>query len=75
MAQIPAKPQAVIAERWLPYSQQKRRVIYQAAPAPPVYCKTNNVIIQWNPPNVVVKQEGFYLIILNLLNRKTKILY
>ncbi len=39
LAQLPSKPQSIITERWLPYQQMKRRVIYQAAQPDPVYCK------------------------------------
>ena len=65
LAPIPTKPQAVITERWLPYAQTKRRVIYQAAPPDPVYCKPRNVIIQWTPPDVVVRKEFKYLGVVN----------
>lgn len=60
LATVPSKPQAVITERWLPYQKAKRRVIFQAAPQDPVYCKPKNIIIQWESPNVVVKQEGLF---------------
>jgi len=59
LPQIPAKPQAVIIERWLPFTESKRKVIYQGAPPAPAYCKPKNVIVQWQAPNVVIKQEGF----------------
>ena len=66
LATLPNKPQAVITERWLPFTQSKRKVIYQAAPSVAPYCKPKNVIVQWQAPNVVIKQEGsifFYFII------------
>ncbi len=59
LAALPNKPQAVITERWLPYTQSKRRVIFQAAPPAQAYCKPKNVIVQWQAPNVAIKQEGF----------------
>jgi len=65
LAPIPTKPQSIITERWLPYAQTKRRVIYQAAPPDPVYCKPRNVIIQWEAPDVVVRQEVKYLGVVN----------
>lgn len=34
MPQLPAKPQSVIIERWLPYKEQKRKVIFQSANQP-----------------------------------------
>lgn len=56
---IPTKPQSVIIERWLPYSQVKRRVIFQKANehCDPVAVKPKNVIIQWDAPQVQVKKE------------------
>ena len=62
---MPAKPQAVINERWLPYESRKRRVIYQAPQPDPVYCKPKNVIVQWDAPNVRVEQVVKYLGIVN----------
>jgi hypothetical protein len=59
---IPSKPQSVIIERWLPYNNLKRRVIYKKPQeAEPVICKPKNVIIQWEPPEVVVKKDLKYL--------------
>ncbi len=53
----PVKPQSIIVERWLPFKQQKRRVVYQRPAPEPVYEKVKNVIIQWDPPKVVVNRE------------------
>ena len=61
LAPIPSKPQAIITERWLPYQQQKRRVIYNPPPPDPVYCKPRNVIVQWSPPEVIVTREVKFL--------------
>ena len=58
LAPIPSKPQAVVIERWLPYTKPKRRVIFQSAPQDPVVVKPKNIIVQWDAPNVVIKQEG-----------------
>ena len=33
MAPLPDKPQSVIVERWLPYTTQKRKVIFKQAPS------------------------------------------
>jgi len=57
LAPIPPKPQPVIIERWMPYQEQKRRVIYQAAPPDPVPCKPKNIIVQWEAPEVCIKKE------------------
>ena len=46
-AQLPAKPQSVLIERWLPYSEVKRRVIFRAAPPDPIVVKPRNIIVQW----------------------------
>ena len=54
---MPPKPQQVVVERWLPYSPQKRRVVYIKPNEPDVsYEKVRNVIIQWDPPSVVVER-------------------
>jgi hypothetical protein len=50
----------VIIERWLPYAQPKRRVIFQRArasaasttPPPP-----RNVVVQWAAPTLQLKRE------------------
>ena len=61
MAPVPAKPPQLLIERWLPYEQQKRKVVYQAAspvllPEPP-----KNVIVQWDTPEVEIEKEVKYL--------------
>lgn len=54
LAPLPSKPQAVLIERWLPYSQAKRRVIFQRSnERDPVIVKPRNVIIQWEAPQVI----------------------
>lgn len=59
---MPPKPQAVVVERWLPFKEQKRRVIYNRPTQPdPVVIKPRNVIIQWEAPRVNVRQEVKYL--------------
>jgi hypothetical protein len=62
LAPLPSKPQAVIVERWLPYNDNiKRRVVFQKAPADPVVVTPRNVIVQWEAPNVSVKQDLKFL--------------
>ena len=62
LAPLPTKPQPVIIERWLPYRQQKRKIIFQRSTEPePVVVKPKNVIIQWEEPQVVIKQNIKYL--------------
>lgn len=55
---IPTPPQSIIVERWLPYEQPKRRVIFEKpAEVELVYEKPRNVIIQWDSPDVIVRRE------------------
>ena len=62
MAPLPAKPQSVIIERWLPYAETKRRVIFQKPlEADPVVVKPRNVIVQWEAPRVNIRKEIKYL--------------
>lgn len=49
-------------ERWLPYTQQKRRVIFQGPQCQcPVVCPPKNVVVQWESPKARVKKEVKYL--------------
>ena len=49
-------------ERWLPYNQTKRRVIFQKAQEKDaIVVKPRNVIIQWEAPQVTVKKDLKYL--------------
>ncbi len=57
LAPVPVKPQPVLVERWLPYQKQERRVIFKQAPPDPIPEKPKNLIIQWHPPCVCVKEQ------------------
>ncbi|CAF0827782.1 unnamed protein product, partial [Didymodactylos carnosus] len=57
LPQLPAKPPPIIVERWLPYKQQKRRVLYEKAPPLPPMESPRNLIIQWDSPPVRVLKE------------------
>ena len=57
----PKKLRKIILEKWTPYEKLKRRVIYQAAPPDPIYIKPRNVIVQWQSPNVTVRQQVRHL--------------
>lgn len=57
LAQLPHKPQSVLIDRWLPYTQQKRKIIYQPPPPDPVCHVSRNAIIQWGTPTVVIKRR------------------
>ena len=48
---------SIIVERWLPYKQQKRRVIYQKAPPAPAPAPQKNLIIQWEGTQARVVKE------------------
>lgn len=61
LAPLPSKPQAIIAERWMPYKEVKRRVIFKPAPPDPIIVKPRNVVVQWTSPNVTVKPAVRYL--------------
>jgi hypothetical protein len=61
LAQLPAKPQTVFIERWLPYPPVKRRVIYQKPARDPVVVKPRNVIVQWETPQVNLRKEVRHL--------------
>ena len=60
MPTIPAKPAPILVERWLPYNQPKRRVVFKPASPPPPHSgleSPHNVIIEWETPDVSLKKE------------------
>jgi hypothetical protein len=62
LASIPPKPRPILLERWLKYPSTKRRVIYQKCDQPNAQLlKPKNVIIQWEPPECIVKKRVKYL--------------
>jgi hypothetical protein len=61
---MPAKPPNIIVERWLPYKQQKRQVIYEKAlptnnnsPSTTDQQSRNNLIIQYANPSVRIEKQ------------------
>jgi len=59
---LPNKPQNVIVERWLPYSEGgKRRVIFNKAGGSVEVANPRNIIVQWEEPSVNIRQEVKYL--------------
>jgi len=59
MPALPPKPQPLIVERWLPYTEQRRRVVYEKADdSGHNYAveKPRNVVVHWNPPKVAVNR-------------------
>lgn len=64
MASIPAKPQCVIVERWLPYELPRTRRVVFHTKAPQIeseVSKPKNLIIQWSAPHVKIHKEVKYL--------------
>lgn len=62
LAPLPSKPQGVIVERWLPYNESKRKVVFNRNKENAAkVLKPKNVIIEWQAPEVLVKQEVKYL--------------
>jgi len=59
---LPNKPQNVIVERWLPYSEGgKRRVVFNKAAGSAEVANPRNVVVQWEEPSVQIRQEVKYL--------------
>jgi hypothetical protein len=61
---MPAKPPNIIVERWLPYKQQKRQVIYEKAlstndnlPSVTDQQRPNGLIIQYANPSVRIEKQ------------------
>lgn len=44
---MPTKPQDVILERWLPYKDQKRKIILNPKPDDPIQLIPKNIIVEW----------------------------
>lgn len=66
LAQLPERPQPIIVERWLPYTNMKRRVVFKPAEQTHEIPKaTKNVIVQWTTPSVQIKKEIRYLGVIN----------
>ena len=61
LPQIPPKPQDIIVERWLGYKRRARNVNFlPAAPIIPAPAP-KNVLIQWDSPDVDVRQAFHFL--------------
>jgi hypothetical protein len=61
---MPAKPPNIIVERWLPYKQQKRQVIYEKALSPKDNLTSTidqrgqkSLIIQYANPSVRIEKQ------------------
>lgn len=58
MAPLPNKPQSIIIERWLPYKQVKRKVIFARSTDRSSFSqKPKNIIVQWQTPQVRIQKE------------------
>ena len=61
LPQMPAKPQDIIVERWLGYQRRTRNVNFiPAAPIIPAPAP-KNVLIQWDAPDVDIRQAFHFL--------------
>ena len=61
LAPMPAKPQNITVERWLPYGPTERRVIYKSAPPARQAARPRNLVIQWQAPEVLVQSQTQHL--------------
>ena len=62
LAPEPARPQDIIIERWLGYARRTRNVIFQAAaPIQLAGATEKNVLIEWDAPDVDMRQEFKFL--------------
>lgn len=62
LAALPSKPQNIIIERWLPYNETKRRVVFnKAVEVRAEVANPRNVIVQWEAPSVNIRKEVRYL--------------
>jgi hypothetical protein len=56
LSNLPQRPRDVIIERWLPYSQPKRRVIHQRSQSVAALVP-RNLIIEWEAPEVQITHK------------------
>jgi hypothetical protein len=64
LPKLPEKPQKIIVEKWLPYEKQKlkRRVVYQrSGPDSERFPTPENLLVQWQPPDVKLNKQFNYL--------------
>ena len=61
LPQLPPKPRDIIVERWLGYQRRTRRVNFVPAPALIPHPAPKNVLIQWDSPDVDVRQAFHFL--------------
>lgn len=61
MADLPAKPQPIIIEKWLPYGQQKRNVVFESTSMRQPRATVRNTIIQWHRPKSLIDKRITYL--------------
>ena len=62
LAPQPARPQDIIIERWLGYARRTRNVVFHpAAPAALAAAPEKNVLIEWDAPDVDMRQEFKFL--------------
>ena len=57
----PAKPQDIIIERWLGYQRRTRNVVFNPAAPIALAHAEKNVLIEWDAPEVDIRQEFRFL--------------
>jgi len=58
----PVKPQSVVIERWLPYKQNRRRVVFnKLTDGLEEKNQIKNLVIEWEAPEILVKKVVKYL--------------
>jgi hypothetical protein len=60
----PPKPQNILIEKWLPYKQRSRRVVYERSCVPPPP-NPRNLVIEWEQPEVQIEQQCINLGVCN----------
>lgn len=59
---LPKKPPPIIIERWLPYSERKRKVIYKRSSSPTMLLEDpKNVVVDWDIPEVEIERKYNFL--------------
>ena len=62
LPQQPAGPQEIIIERWLGYARRTRNVMFQpAAPIQLAAAPEKNILVEWEGPDVDLRQEYKFL--------------
>lgn len=57
LPQMPARPQAVVIEKWLPFDQQSRNVKFIRAQQTSQWPSEKNLVIEWDSARAVVNKQ------------------